>query len=205
MPAKTLLKISVFWTLYLSIRFNGRILVSRGTRIQLGHGARIYLTPGSRLHLGPNRFITTPGSLCIRHKGRLTIDGDVIIFRGTRILIDKGAHLEIGDKSYINFDSAVTCFERIIIGSNCAISWNANILDGNVHELTVAGTPHPRTRPLRIGNNVWIGTGAMIVGATIGDGTVVGAGSVVTSNMPSGVLVAGNPARIAREEVTWRL
>src|SRR3984885_7977213 len=177
MQVENLLKISIFWTLYLSIRFHGRIIVARRTRIQLSRGARINLTTGSQLTIGRNRCITTPGSLCIKRNGQLTIDGNVAIFRGTRILIDEDAHLEIGDNSYINSDSAVTCFEHIAIRSNCAISWNTNILDGNAHELTVAGRARSRTRPLEIGDNVWIGTGATIVGATIGHGTVVGAGS----------------------------
>jgi acetyltransferase-like isoleucine patch superfamily enzyme len=205
MQVKNLLKISIFWTLYLSIRFHGRIIIARRTRIQLFRGARINLAKGSRLTIGRNRYIATPGLLCIKFNGQLTIDGDVTIFCGTRIVIDNDAHLEIGNNSYINSDSAVTCFEHIAIGSDCAISWNTNILDGNAHELTVAGRARTRTRPLEIGDNVWIGTGATIVGATIGHGTVVGAGSVVTSNMPPEVLVAGNPARVTREEVTWEL
>jgi maltose O-acetyltransferase len=53
---------------------------------------------------------------------------------------------------------------------------------------------------------VWIGTGAIILpGVTIGDGAVVGAGSVVTSDVKSGTVVAGNPARVIAEDVSWRL
>ena len=120
-------------------------------------------------------------------------------------MIGDDAQVEIGDQSYINFDSAVTCFKNITIGANCAISWNTNIIDGNGHELIVGGVPRPRTRPVRIGDNVWIGTGAIIVGATIGDGSVVAAGSVVTSVVPAKALVAGNPARVAREDISWVL
>ena len=202
---KAALRISVFRTLYLSARCGGRVIVFRGTRLQLDRGSRIHVPRGSRLILGRSHFVGTPCSLNIRRNACLTVHGDVTIFRGTRMVIDEGAHLEIGHQSYINYDSAVTCFEHITIGSNCAISWNTNIFDGNAHELIVAGVPRPRTRPVHIGNNVWIGTGAIVLAATIGDGAVVAAGSVVTSDVPGEVAVAGNPARIAKQDISWRM
>jgi acetyltransferase-like isoleucine patch superfamily enzyme len=139
----------------------------------------------------------------IRRDGRLTINGPVKIFAGTRILIDKAAHLEIGGQTFIHHASTVTCIEHISIGSNCAISWNTNIIDGNFHELIVAGAPRPRTRPVQIGDNVWIGTGVIIVGAIIGDGSIIGAGSVVTSEVPAKVAAAGNPARVVHDDASW--
>jgi acetyltransferase-like isoleucine patch superfamily enzyme len=140
----------------------------------------------------------------IRRNGRLTINGNVTIFAGTRILIDSAAHLEIGDQTYIHHDSAVTCMKHVSIGANCAISWNTNILDGNIHELILEGVPRPRTRPVHIGNNVWIGTGVIIL-ATIGDGSIIGAGSVVTSEVPSKVVAAGSPARVQKQNASWRM
>ena len=132
--------------------------------------------------------------------------GNAEIFRGTSVLVSDNAHLEMGRKSYINFDSTVICFDHITIGSDCAISWNTNMLDGNAHELVVDEAPHPRTQPVVIGDKVWIGTGATILsGVTIGDGAVVAAGSVVTADVPSRAVVAGNPARVVREKVTWRM
>jgi acetyltransferase-like isoleucine patch superfamily enzyme len=86
--------------------------------------------------------------------GYLAVNGDVTIFRGTRILLGENACLEIGNGTYINFDSAITCFKQITIGANCAISWNTNIVDGNGHELVVDGAPRPLTPPVHIGDNV---------------------------------------------------
>jgi acetyltransferase-like isoleucine patch superfamily enzyme len=199
------LRVSILRTLYLSMRFHGQVIVLRGTRVQLARGARIELAPGARLTLGNYRFQPTPMSLCIRRNGRLSIDGDVTIFRGVVVLISDDAHLEMGDKSYINRDSKITCLNHISIGSNCAISWNTNILDSNAHELVVAGEARPRKGETRIGDHVWIGTGVTVVGSSIGSGAVVGAGSVVTSDIPAEVLAAGNPARLLRKDVSWRL
>lgn len=204
MQIKTALRLSILRTLYLSRRHGGRIIVFRGTRIKLEKGARISVAPGARLMLGTTHYGGTPVSLNIQRNARLTIHGDVAILRGTRVIIGEDAHLEIGHQSFINFDSAVTCYEHLIIGANCAISWDVNILDGNGHELAVAGVPRPRKWPVRIGDNVWIGAGAS-VRASIADGSVVAAGSVVTREVPPKVIVGGNPARVIREDVTWRL
>jgi acetyltransferase-like isoleucine patch superfamily enzyme len=100
----------------------------------------------------------------------------------------------------------VSCFDHIKIGARCAISWNTNILDANTHELIVNGISRPRSRPIVIGDRVWIGTGATILsGVHIGDGAVAAAGSVVTSDVPARAVVGGNPARVLREDATWRL
>lgn len=197
------LQVSALKTLYLSILFRAPITVARGTYVRLGRGARIELESGSRLYLGRNRHIGKPLRLIINRNGRLIVRGEVSLYCGTRIVVAADAHLEIGDQTYINYDASLTCLEHISIGKNTAISWNTNIIDGNFHELIVAGKPRSRTRPVQIGDHVWIGTGAIIAGASVGDGTVVGAGSVVTSDMPSKVLVTGNPARVVREDVSW--
>jgi acetyltransferase-like isoleucine patch superfamily enzyme len=205
MNIRSVLLISVFKTLYLSIRFNGQIIVVRGTRIRLERGARIELAPGARLILGRGHHIGKPLSLHMATNGRLTIQGTVTISCGTKIVVGKNAHLEIGDQTFVHYDAAITCWEHIAIGADCGISWNTNIIDGNAHELVIGGRPRPRTRPLTIGDHVWIGTGAIVVGASIGDGSVVGAGSVVTTSVPPKALVTGNPAQVIREDVSWEV
>src|SRR5580658_1803109 len=119
---KSALRVSILRTLYLSLRFRGRVIVLRGTRVQLHRGARISMSPGSRLVLGLTRYPAGRLSLTIRRDGCLAIDGNVTIFRGSRVVIDRDARLEIGDNSYVHCDSVVTCWNHITIGSNCAIS-----------------------------------------------------------------------------------
>jgi acetyltransferase-like isoleucine patch superfamily enzyme len=204
--ANAALRISVCRTLYHSARHRGWCIILRGTRIKLSRGSQIHIARGSRLVLGTRHVAATPCSLYLRRNAQLSVRGAVEIVRGTRILIWDNAQLEIGPESYVNYDAVLSCFDHITIGSKCAISWNTNILDANTHELIVDGLPRPRSEPVVIGDNVWVGTGATILsGVTIGDGSVVAAGSVVTSDVPSMALVAGNPARVIRENVSWRL
>jgi len=143
----------------------------------------------------------------MRRQARLTIRGQgrISIARGTTILILGGAELEIGAETAILYNSTITCLERISIGRHCAISWGVNIFDGNAHELLVDGVPRPRSRPVGIGDNVWIGSGATVMGVAVGEGSVIGTGSVVVSDLPARVAAAGNPARVIRKNVSWAL
>lgn len=207
MLPRDVLGVSVFRSLYLSVRYGGRIIVLRGTRLRLERGARIQVPRGCRLLIGKSHVAGAPASLDLRRNACLAVHGHgrVSISRGARILIMKDARLEVGGETTIHYNSAVTCLRHISIAPFCAISWNVNILDGNVHELVVEGVPRPRTRPVTVGSYAWIGSGAIIVGAAIGAGAVVGAGSVVVSDVPDRVVVAGNPARVVRKDITWRV
>lgn len=194
--------ISIPKTLYYSIRFRGLIIIFRGTCIRVATGARIELTPGARFSLGFNP-LATPASLTMRRGGRLSISGKVKISSGSRLLIDENAHLEVGEDTFIHHNAVIECWDHITIGSECGISWDVHIMDGNAHELIVGGKPKPQTRPTRIGDRVWIGSRATIVGASIGDGCMVGAGSVVSSTAPSKSLVGGNPARVIYQDISF--
>jgi acetyltransferase-like isoleucine patch superfamily enzyme len=200
-------RVSLLRSLYLSARYGGRIVILRGTRLRRRRGARIEVPRGCRLLIGKSHVAGAPASLDMMRNARLTVHGRgrVTISRGARILIMGDARLEIGGETTIHYNAAVTCVEHISIASFCAISWNANIIDGNMHELIVDGVPRPRARPVTLGSYAWIGCGATIIGATIGAGAVVGAGSVVVSDVPERTAVAGNPARVISKDVAWRV
>lgn len=201
---RKVLQVSVVRTVYLSARFRGQVIVFRGTRVRLSAGARILVDRGGRLALGGDDAGGGAGSLHIGEGGRFTVHGKVKINRGTRILVFPGAHLEIGDLTTINCNASLTCLGHLTIGTGAAISWNTNILDGNLHVLTVAGVPHPRAEPVRIGRGAWVGTGATVLGGvTLGDGAIVAAGSVVTADVPAHAVAAGNPARVIMQDAHW--
>jgi maltose O-acetyltransferase len=113
---------------------------------------------------------------------------------------DYGLNIELGDDFYANFDCVFLDCGRIQIGRNCFLGPGVHIY-AVTHPLEASarrvGTEW--TRAVRIGDDVWIGGRAIVLcGVEIGDGAVVGAGAVVTRDVPAYALVAGNPARLVR-------
>lgn len=111
--------------------------------------------------------------------------------------------LRIGNNVSLH-GTVITCKKSITIGDNVMIAPNVIIVDSDFHALWPPEArwkrcPEDRDRPVVIGSDVWIGTGAMVLkGVTIGNGAVVGAGSVVTRDVPENTLVAGNPATVVK-------
>ncbi|AJY77773.1 acetyltransferase [Paenibacillus beijingensis] len=123
--------------------------------------------------------------------------------------LDKpGAEIVIGDRTYINRRTEIMCKQSVVIGSDCAISWDVVITDTDYHQITGldanGSVMNDDAKPVRIGNHVWIGCRAIILkGVTIGSGAIVAAGSVVTKDVPAGTLVAGVPAKVVKHDVHW--
>jgi maltose O-acetyltransferase len=114
---------------------------------------------------------------------------------------DYGSTTSVGDRFYANtgcvfLDSApVTIGDRVLLGPAVQLLAATHPLEP---ELRAKGLEY--AEPISIGDDVWIGGGAIVLpGRTIGAGAVVGAGSVVTRDVPAGSLVAGNPSRPLRE------
>lgn len=110
------------------------------------------------------------------------------------------SHVFVGRNVYFNFGASFVDDADITIGDYCQFGPNVTICTAE-HPLD----PSLRRQglqfnlPVRIGNDVWVGAGAIILaGVTIGDKAVIGAGSVVTRDVPERVVVAGSPARVIR-------
>ncbi|MCC8016105.1 MAG: sugar O-acetyltransferase [Clostridiales bacterium] len=110
-------------------------------------------------------------------------------------------HVHLGNGIYINSNVTFVDDEDIYIGDNCLIAPNVVFSTAGHPVLPILRENHyVYNLPIHIGKNVWIGSGAQIMpGITIGDNAVIGAGSVVTNNIPSNVVAYGVPCRVIRE------
>jgi len=132
----------------------------------------------------------------------LSVDGDVTLYKGADLFIKKNAKVSVGQGTFFSYDTAIIATKCIGIGKGCAISWNVTIIDSNMHALNSSR----EAQEVTIGDNVWIGHGATVLpGVKIGDGSVIGARSVVTCDIPPKCLAVGNPARVIKENISWHL
>ncbi len=112
-----------------------------------------------------------------------------------------GKNISIGNDVYINFGCVILDCGQVRIGDNTLIGPNVGLFSGN-HTTDAkeraAGGLIPK--PITIGARVWLcGNVTVVPGVTIGDDTIIGAGSVVTKDIPSGVIAAGNPCKVLRK------
>lgn len=124
------------------------------------------------------------------------------VFSRSRITTnDKNAEIIIGDNVGISA-TTISAFCHIEIGDNTLIGGNVLITDSDWHPVDPVlrlNEGETKTAPVNIGRNVFIGTRSIILkGVSIGDNSVVGAGSVVTCDIPSNVIAAGNPCVVIK-------
>jgi len=141
------------------------------------------------------------GYLHVAPGGSLEVTGSFRFFTGLQVDVDKGASLVLGS-GYMNSDARIFCFNSVTIGEDVAIAEEVMIRDSDNHE--VSGRPHP-SAPIVIEDHVWIGMRCTILkGVTIGSGSIIAAGSVVTRDVPPTSLAAGVPATVRRSGVDWQ-
>lgn len=148
--------------------------------------------------------------------------GDDCIISGKYIFESKEGEITIGNHTYIGGSTFISR-SKIEIGDNVTIAWGCTIYDHNSHSLdyierrkdiddqlndirsgqnfiTNKNWASVKSAPIKICNDAWIGMNVIILkGVTIGEGAVVGAGSVVTKDVPAWTVVAGNPAKIIKQ------
>jgi len=151
--------------------------------------------------------------LVLGQGNRLTI-GEGSIIDGSLVFERDTGEIVIGRNCFIG-NSLLVCSTRIEVGDDVLISWGCNIVDHNSHSVAWSKREddvkdwyqgrdhkdwtHVRMGPVIIGSRSWIGMKVIVLpGVEIGEGAVVGAGSVVTRRVPPWTVVCGNPARVVR-------
>lgn len=202
--------------LFDDVQVQAEIVIKGNSRVVIGRGSTIHLsfcriTEGSEVTIGEYvRFESpalAPASLRVL-RGRATF-GDRCRIKA-EVLVRFGGHLSVGEHSLIQYGSEIRCEESVEIGSCTIISYDVCIYDTDTHstdwrkrrEIILAGYPdeveRPATKPVQIGNDVWIGKGATVTkGARIGDRCRIGIRtSVGAVEVPSDSTVVAAACRI---------
>lgn len=151
---------------------------------------RLFHAPGDRglLHVAKGGLLQLGGDIRIAGSARLEVTGELVI----------GSHTRIGVNARILATSHIAIGEGVAMGPECMI------LDSDLHGLAIGGEHRAMTAPVTIGDHVWIGSRCTFLkGAIVGEGSVVAAGSVVTGEIPPGVVAGGIPARVLATEAEW--
>jgi len=177
-----------------------------------------YHTLPKNVQVGEGCYLERKNSMqryrSVRQPG-LKLGNRVKAFTWTEFNIEPSGSLEIGDDTILA-GAIFMCAESIKVGKRVVVSYNVTIADCDFHPLdsesrkqdAIANAPQGDrgrrpplvSRPVVIEDGVWIGIGAIILkGVHIGSGAQVSAGAVVTADVPAGMMVAGNPARIIDE------
>lgn len=151
-------------------------------RIKVGPGLRIY------------------GRLSIRGPGSVTLGANVRIYGTVTPWTNRaGAHIEVGDGTKLD-GTRLGCVQSIRIGRACLIA-NARILDTSFHSVSRdmhSGLAPVFEQPVVIGDNVWISMDVgLLPGTRVGNNCVVAMGAICKGEYPDGVMILGNPARVA--------
>lgn len=146
-------------------------------------------------------------------RGNQLIIGEQSIVE-TKIVFERaGAVVYVGDRTYIG-SGIISVAESLIIGNDVMFAWGVTVTDHNSHSVIFSERSSDvanwlvgkknwssvHCAPVRVCDKAWIGFNSVILkGVTVGEGAVIGAGSVVTKDVPPWTIVAGNPARVIRE------
>lgn len=155
-----------------------------------------------RIHGFQSSLVICDGRLPALHGGGTVLVRSRLALRGYVARCElgaiPGARLEIGERVFVNQGASIVASKHIEIGDDTRIGDFVAVYDTNYHP--VDSKHITKCLPVIIGANVWLGRNVIILpGSKVGDHTVVTAGSVVSGEVPSRVLISGNPAKIVRK------
>lgn len=148
----------------------------------------------------------------LSENAQLVLDNNSLILKGCYITIGANCKLKIGYNSYLSQGIKINTRCGMTIGNNVLIGYDTLIMDYDGHPIFLQDDVDDgqifiggKSKPITIEDDVWIGHRSTILkGVTIGKGSVVGSRACVTSDVPPYSIVAGNPARVIKENIKWR-
>jgi len=136
--------------------------------------------------------------------GQVDVHPDAVVWSDIEkvsLVARPGGRIIVGKGTFINCGVRIRAATLVKIGDWCKVGPNVMIYDNDAHDTARGHSTPGKVAPVVLEHDVWIGAGAIVLkGVTIGAHSVVGAGAVITRDVPSGVIVVGNPARVVREQ-----
>lgn len=179
-------QISSFFFLYKNLFLGKNVLFKKRPSILIHSQAQIHIGENSIINSSNYEYHLNMATRCKLYADR------------------PEAKIRIGKNCRIH-GTCIHAYRSIVIGDNCLIAANTNIIDANGHVISMDNlekrlTHSDKGRPIIIEDNVWIGANCIILGGvTIGEGSVISAGSVVKCNVPKRSIFGGNPAILIKQ------
>ena len=192
----------LFKLFYFKLRYKQNFFLSK--RVYINGAANITVNGNLKIGLFYVGFMHKNDLAYLNISGKLNFKGNYSIAKGCRVDIGKHAVVNIGNNGYMSANVLMVVMNGLTIGDNCSIGWNTQFLDEDFHTLDY---PEKKSADnnIVVGNNVWIGCNCFIYkGSRIPDGSVVAAYSIVKGVFnEDNVLLAGNPARLVKRNISW--
>lgn len=140
-------------------------------------------------------------------EGEIIFYGKAVIGHGSKISVGKNGILEIGNNFDITAETSIICHKNIKFGDNNLISWENLFMDIDFHKIKNIEKSNIINicKEISIGNNVWFGCrNTILKGTKVLDNSVIGANSLINKEFEKeNILIAGNPAKILKENIVW--
>lgn len=205
--------LNILRALYLNLKFNKNvdlsrlILINKDVELSLASSSKIVLEKGARLNFGFFTHIFSKrrnSKLILEEDASFVLTGKAMIQSGAMIFVGRGKTLKIGRSTFTS-NIKILAHDDITIGDNCIFGWECQIFSGDGHPIYQEESIINKDVPVVIEDNVWVGSRALILkGVRVGKGSIVAAGAVVTKNVPPNCIVAGNPAKVVKENISWK-
>ena len=169
---------------------------------------KIRIEKSSKIQLGKNiKLVGCKITIKGKHN-RLEIEDGVKIHRSTIEIMGNNCLVKIGKNSMIGDDCYLVTKEEgieLIIGESCGLSRNVKVMTSDGHPIFQKNIRINHARNIVLGDNIWVADNVTILkGVTVSSNSVLGINSLITKDVPNNCIVAGNPAKVIKENITWK-
>ncbi len=197
--------------LLLPVRQNGdKIRIRVGNQGQLDFtdgvmesGIELNVGADGKMKIGSGSHISEGSILSAATRSRIELGGRNLISHSSVVDAANDVSIQTGDQCTFGWHLHLYAYAPIVLGNDVMASSYVYIESGAGHDLVIAGEKR-YPEPLHIGEHVWLGLNSTILaGSQIGDGCMIGASSLVNRQFGHKQLIAGNPARVIKEQIDW--